>query len=47
MIKLTNVVKNYPKFHLDCSLAIPENQVTALIGPNGPERAPPSRRFWD
>ena len=35
MIKLTNVVKNYPKFHLDCSLAVPENRVTALIGPTG------------
>lgn len=35
MIKLTNVVKNYPNFHLECSLSVPENRVTALIGPNG------------
>lgn len=35
MIKLTSVVKNYPNFHLECSLSVPENRVTALIGPNG------------
>lgn len=35
LIKLNNIEKNYPKFHLNCSLEVPEGCVTALIGPNG------------
>ena len=35
MIRLDNVVKQYDKFRLDCSLQVPEGQVTGLIGRNG------------
>lgn len=35
LIKLNNIEKNYPQFHLNCSLEVPEGCVTALIGPNG------------
>lgn len=35
MIRLDNVVKQYDKFRLDCSLQVPEGRVTGLIGRNG------------
>lgn len=35
MLKLNNIEKQYPQFHLKCSLKVPENRITALIGPNG------------
>lgn len=35
MIQLDNVSKQYPGFHLQCSLTVPTDRVTALIGPNG------------
>lgn len=35
LIKLQDVEKHYSGFHLNCSLEVPEGNVTALIGPNG------------
>ena len=35
MLELRNLQKNYPDFHLDCSLKVAPGQITALIGPNG------------
>ena len=35
MLKLTNLQKNYPDFHLDCSLEVPAGSITGFIGPNG------------
>lgn len=35
LIKLENLEKQYPQFHLNCSLEVPEGRVTGLIGPNG------------
>lgn len=35
LIKLENIEKQYPQFHLNCSLEVPEGCVTGLIGPNG------------
>lgn len=35
MIRLDNVVKQYDKFRLDCSMQVPAGQVTGLIGRNG------------
>ncbi len=35
LIKLDKVEKHYSAFHLNCSLEVPEGNVTALIGPNG------------
>lgn len=35
LIKLENVEKQYPQFHLNCSLEVPMGCVTGLIGPNG------------
>ena len=35
MLRLDNVEKTYPGFHLNCSLEVPEGCVTALIGKNG------------
>lgn len=35
LIKLENVEKQYPQFHLNCSLEVPTGCVTGLIGPNG------------
>lgn len=35
LIKLQEVEKHYPGFHLNCSLEVPEGCVTALVGPNG------------
>ena len=35
MISLKNIKKTYSNFHLDCTLNVEENHITALIGPNG------------
>lgn len=35
LIKLENIEKQYPQFHLNCSLKVPKGCVTGLIGPNG------------
>lgn len=35
MIRLEYVEKNYPQFHLNCSMEVQEGCITALIGPNG------------
>lgn len=35
MVKLENVKKRYKDFELDCSMEIPEGQITGLIGQNG------------
>ena len=35
LIKLENVEKHYSGFHLNCTMEVPEGNVTALIGPNG------------
>lgn len=35
MIRLHNIKKQYSQFQLQCSLEVPQNQITALIGPNG------------
>lgn len=35
LIKMEHVEKHYSGFHLDCSMEVPEGNVTALIGPNG------------
>lgn len=35
MIRLNNVEKQYPQFHLNCSMEVAEGSITALIGPNG------------
>lgn len=39
MIRLDNVVKQYDKFRLDCSLQVPEGRVTGLIGRNGASKS--------
>ena len=35
MLKLNNVVKQYDKFRLECTMEVPVGQVTGLIGRNG------------
>ena len=35
LVQLTNVTKQYKDFHLNCTLEIPEDSVTGLIGANG------------
>ena len=35
MLELTELRKNYPDFHLNCSLKVDPGRITALIGPNG------------
>ena len=35
MLELTELQKNYPDFHLNCSLKVDPGRITALIGPNG------------
>ncbi len=35
LIRLDKAEKHYSAFHLNCSLEVPEGNVTALIGPNG------------
>ena len=35
LIRLENVEKRYSGFCLNCSMEVPEGNVTALIGPNG------------
>lgn len=35
LIRLEHVEKHYSGFHLNCSMEVPEGNVTALIGPNG------------
>lgn len=35
MIRLEHVEKQYPQFHLNCSMEVKEGSITALIGPNG------------
>ena len=35
MIRLEHVEKQYPQFHLNCSMEVKEGSITAVIGPNG------------
>ena len=35
MLKLNNVIKQYDKFRLECTMEVPVGQVTGLIGRNG------------
>ena len=35
MIRIEHLEKCYSDFHLDCTMEVPEGNVTALIGPNG------------
>ncbi len=35
LIRLEHLEKHYSDFHLDCTMEVPEGNVTALIGPNG------------
>ena len=35
MIKVNQIEKNYGKFHLNCTMEVPDGCVTGLIGENG------------
>lgn len=35
MLRIKELEKQYPDFHLNCSLEVPAGQVTGFIGPNG------------
>lgn len=35
MIEMKNLVVNYPDFRLDCSLSVPDGQITGIVGENG------------
>ena len=38
MIKVNQIEKNYGKFHLNCTMEVPDGCVTGLIGENGAEK---------
>ncbi len=46
LIRLENVEKHYSGFRLNCSMEVPEGNVTALIGPNGAVRVRRLKQFW-